>query len=370
MQFYEVLSGLMPRTSYLAKILMVSFIGVHIPMIGAVVYVVSISDMPWMQSIGVLVAILIATLLGTLATMGVLYALLRPVTQAANALRSYLHDRSLPELPVHHRDEAGLLLANVQEAVTRLDTALTAIQAKYDGTVASYREKFGLIAGMSHDFRTPLNHVIGFAEIISAEALGPIGSKNYQGYASNIGQSGAELLETLQAVLEFSATEANGETMPLQRTALWDPFERAAKLSHRRIGGLGGRIVTDAQDASPAMTFSNARLLAQVAAHAMDVAVPQGASAKELRIARPALGKVVLDSDVAWSRAELQSLSADSVRRSEDLIAANDDAFQVTSTGGLRVALLNSLVKAANGNLALSSNPLGGRRLELAFPLA
>ncbi len=52
-----------------------------------------------------------------------------------------------------------------------------------------------LLATINHDLRTPLNTIIGFAQMMEEELLGPIGTPQYREYATMIGRSGRGMLE-------------------------------------------------------------------------------------------------------------------------------------------------------------------------------
>ena len=64
--------------------------------------------------------------------------------------------------------------------------------------------KTAMLANMSHEVRTPLTSIIGFAEILVEET----GSGRAQRFASLIEESGERLLETLDGVLNLSKLEA------------------------------------------------------------------------------------------------------------------------------------------------------------------
>ena len=64
--------------------------------------------------------------------------------------------------------------------------------------------KSNLLANMSHEFRTPLNGIIGFAEILKSE----LKNKSYIDYSSRILSSGKRLLTTLSSILNLSAFES------------------------------------------------------------------------------------------------------------------------------------------------------------------
>lgn len=58
---------------------------------------------------------------------------------------------------------------------------------------------------MSHELRTPLNAVLGFSELMSSEAFGPLGSDRYSDYARSIHQSGRSLLKSAEDALAITA---------------------------------------------------------------------------------------------------------------------------------------------------------------------
>lgn len=69
---------------------------------------------------------------------------------------------------------------------------------------AANRMKSTMLANMSHEFRTPLTAIIGFAEVLMKE--GPIEQR--QRFAQHIYGNSQRLLRTLNAVLRFSELEA------------------------------------------------------------------------------------------------------------------------------------------------------------------
>ena len=77
---------------------------------------------------GVLAALLIATLLGFVATLYALRALLAPVRLASSSHEAYLDDRRKPELPIGFSDEAGRLMADVQHALDHLDSTIRSLE--------------------------------------------------------------------------------------------------------------------------------------------------------------------------------------------------------------------------------------------------
>ncbi len=75
--------------------------------------------------------------------------------------------------------------------------------------------KSRFLAHMSHEFRTPLNAIMGFSEIIKNKILGGNISPEYVGYAAHIHRSGEHLLHIVNEILDTAKIELGGE--PLQQ---------------------------------------------------------------------------------------------------------------------------------------------------------
>ena len=78
---------------------------------------------------------------------------------------------------------------------TTSTTEASSLSVSEEGESAS-RE---LLSAISHGLRTPLNTIIGFAEMMEQELLGPIGTPQYREYSAMIGRSGRSILEHFDA---------------------------------------------------------------------------------------------------------------------------------------------------------------------------
>lgn len=104
------------------------------------------------------------------------------------------------------------------------------------------------LAHMSHEFRTPLNAILGFSEVIERQALGP-GAAKYVEYAGNIHRSGVELLTIIEDLLEMSRLELGQirlreEVVPLARLVRDAASQLDQLRDERAVGLVFGRIET------------------------------------------------------------------------------------------------------------------------------
>tara|TARA_R110002110_G_scaffold54129_10_gene155580 strand:- start:309 stop:1478 length:1170 start_codon:yes stop_codon:yes gene_type:complete len=63
------------------------------------------------------------------------------------------------------------------------------------------KAKTDMLSQISHEFRTPLNAIIGFADMIGSEILGPVGQARYKEFAGDISNSGQHLLSMINQLL-------------------------------------------------------------------------------------------------------------------------------------------------------------------------
>ena len=121
-----------------------------------------------------------------------------------------LHTRIVPE--VNDSGEVTAVLAIARD-ITERRRQEEALRNAKDQAEAAARSKSTFLANMSHDIRTPLTSIIGFAEILS-ERL----TSDDRELSDMIREGGRRLLETLNSVLDLARLE--GGTAQLTRKRL------------------------------------------------------------------------------------------------------------------------------------------------------
>ncbi|RED26524.1 signal transduction histidine kinase [Flavobacterium cutihirudinis] len=154
MKLYHNLSQIsFLKRNYAFKFLFVAFIGIHIPLIG-ILFFVLYSDHT-VSPTSILIFSLIMTLLATLVTLLVLKQLIKPISIASKALDDYRSNRKLSVLPTEYKDEAGLLMCNIQESIYESESFIN--------------EKQDLIYMLSHDLKNFAGNPQGLAKLILSE---------------------------------------------------------------------------------------------------------------------------------------------------------------------------------------------------------
>ena len=82
------------------------------------------------------------------------------------------------------------------------------LQLAMDEVVRANQIKSEFMANMSHEFRTPLNAIIGFSDMIRNQYLGPIENAQYVDYANDISGSSEHLLSMVNEILDIEQIES------------------------------------------------------------------------------------------------------------------------------------------------------------------
>jgi signal transduction histidine kinase len=100
------------------------------------------------------------------------------------------------------------------------------------------------IAEAAHELRTPLSHMIGFAEMIEKEIYGPVGDRN-RDYAGLIRESGLQLLDMIGRRLDLARIAAGRRDLSLET---FDAREIAADVARLSQGSAAAKNITLEQD--------------------------------------------------------------------------------------------------------------------------
>ncbi len=109
-------------------------------------------------------------------------------------------------VPVRSMDEVGILTSDFNELVGRFVTAERGYRANLTRARAADRDRAAFLAAVSHELRSPLNAILGFADLLTQGVDGPL-SPDAREEVDQIRGSGAHLLELINDILEFSALE-------------------------------------------------------------------------------------------------------------------------------------------------------------------
>ena len=134
----------------------------------------------------------------------------KDVDFVALRVRGMIHVRSEPAgeaVPLRTMDEVGALTVAFNEVVERFAAAQRGYQSDLERVRAADRDRAAFLAAISHELRSPLNAILGFAEVLMAEVDGPLSPDTREEVEQIVG-SGKHLLDLINDILELSALES------------------------------------------------------------------------------------------------------------------------------------------------------------------
>ena len=229
---------------------------------------------------------------------------------------------------------------------------------------AASRSKTSFLAHLSHDIRTPLNHIIGFADMMRQQPYGALGDPRYLGYVEAVKTSGERLLGFFGSILELAELEGGRRELRSDRfTAdelLVGVFRRfAGQAQHAGvIFGLGGPCT--------AMLTADRFALERMVSNLVENAVrftPRGG--KVTLAAYAGSDGVVLeitDTGIGMTAERLATLSQPFVFGDAALTRDREGA-------GLGIAIARAIAELSGGHLAIDSRQGLGTTVAVSLPV-
>lgn len=168
------------------KILLSAFCGIHVPLIGMLLYFMWAKDAS--TPLRIILIILILTLLATAATLWLLKNMIKPIHKGANALQNYFSSNTMPDLPSKSKDELGVLFQQVEYLMFILQRTITERDRVMELAITSnkdFQDSLKRFMDAKHDAieQNNPNQMKQAVEAMVADAMNKLGS------AENILQS-------------------------------------------------------------------------------------------------------------------------------------------------------------------------------------
>ncbi len=224
--------------------------------------------------------------------------------------------------------------------------------------------KSEFLATMSHEFRTPLNAILGFSEMLHGQYFGPLGNRNYQEYAKDIHHSGAHLLALVNDILDIAAIEAGKRTMNKER---FSTLEVA--------GGALKKLLPIADEKSITMTldvdddageiFADRRSFVQIVLNLVGNSLkftPAGGAIEVVVRHQPGIRTIrVSDTGVG--------IPADKLNNITNPFSQTQTDPHLTQNGtGLGLSIVKSLAESHGGDIAIESEVGHGTTVTVTLP--
>ena len=111
-----------------------------------------------------------------------------------------------------------LQLKALKDGIIEKNKAYKTIKEQNEKILEADKIKNEFLANVSYELRTPLNSILGFSDILSAQLYGNLNSKQEE-YINDIKVSATHLLGMINEILDMSKLEANA--MKIVKSAFW-----------------------------------------------------------------------------------------------------------------------------------------------------
>lgn len=145
---------------------------------------------------------------------------------------------SLSSVMLQGRWVAVGILRDITERKRTADQLEHALKA----AESANRAKMVFLANVSHELRSPLNSIIGFAELLQNEVSGPL-NQEQRDYADNVLNSSRHLLSVISQILDLSKIEAGKMTLESDLLCPLEPITMAIAMITAKFQQKGVRLL-------------------------------------------------------------------------------------------------------------------------------
>ncbi len=224
--------------------------------------------------------------------------------------------------------------------------------------------KSEFLANISHEWRTPLNAIIGFSEIMVQKTFGPIGDERYVDYARDINSSGIYLLGVINDILDVSKIEAGRLELDFEPCNIDEIVDESIRIVNYQTNEKNIKVRDET--CNNMEVEADRRAIKQIMVNLMSNAAKFS----------PRDGQIVVRSKPLENSLLLTICDNGIGIGSEDLKRLGRPFEQVQNQltkdhkgSGLGLAITRSLVEAHHGSFRIKSKPGAGTVVSLCLPL-
>ncbi len=255
-----------------------------------------------------------------------------------------------------------ILCAAMSEAARESMGAAQAARAEAE---RASEAKTAFLARISHEIRTPISAIMGFAEVMMEERFGPVGSERYKEYLKDVHSSGAHVLSLVNDLLDLSKIESGKMDLVVERLDVNAVIQECVSIMQNEANR--ERVIIRLSLAPrPPRIAGDERSLRQILLNLLSNAI---------KFNEPG-GQVIVSSAPTDDGHVLVRVKDTGVGMSEDEIALALEPFRQvpnarqTPGTGLGLPVTKALIEANRAGFAIQSRKNEGTLIEIAFPAA
>jgi PAS domain S-box-containing protein len=227
--------------------------------------------------------------------------------------------------------------------------------------------KADMLARISHEVRTPINAIIGFAEVMIAERFGPLGNERYIEYMKDIRASGERVIAIINDLTELSRIETGKLDLAFANQNLNEMVESCVAMMQPQANRERIIIRTSLAHALPPVV-ADGRALRQITMNLIG---------NSIHLANPA-GQVIVSTALSDFGEVVLRVRDTGPGLNDNEVAAALEPFRTPppsdqasdSSAGVSLSLTKALVEANRAQFNLKSGAHSGTLVEVVFSRA
>jgi signal transduction histidine kinase len=246
-----------------------------------------------------------------------------------------------------------------------LEMVRNILQAKVAELAEATRAKDQFLAVMSHEMRTPLNAIIGYADLLEMGIGGELGDGQRQ-HVSRIQVGGRHLLELINDVLDLAKADARGLELDVRPVDLQAVIEEVAALLESRAHAQGIALVVEPCTSDLPNVLADLQRLRQIVTNLVGNAIKfteEGSVTIRCSRSGDAVEISIRDTGVGIDPEVLPFVF-------DEFFQANGKLTRSRGGSGLGLAISQRLARLMNGVVTARSEPGVGSVFTLTIPSA
>ena len=226
--------------------------------------------------------------------------------------------------------------------------------------------KGDMLARISHEVRTPLNAIIGFAEVMIGERFGALGNERYVEYMKDIRASGERVIAIINDLLDLSRIETGKLDLAFTNQNLNDLVEQCVAVMQPQANRERIIIRTSLAHLLP-QVVADARALRQITLNLIGNSIHLANAGGQVIVstALSDFGEVVLRV-----RDTGHGLNDNEVAAAMEPFRTQAPSDQASDSSGVSLSLTKALVEANRAQFQIKTGGHSGTLIEVVFPHA
>jgi signal transduction histidine kinase len=220
-----------------------------------------------------------------------------------------------------------------------------------------------MLARISHEVRTPLNAIIGFAEVMIGERFGALGNERYIEYMKDIRASGERVIAIINDLLDLSRIETGMLDLAFANQNLNDLVEQCVAVMQPQANRERIIIRTSLAHLLPPVV-ADARALRQITLNLIGNSIHLANAGGQVIVstALSDLGEVVLRV-----RDTGHGLNDNEVAAAMEPFRTPAPSDQASDSSGVSLSLTKALVEANRARFQIKTGSHSGTLIEVVF---